>query len=111
MATYFVYVLASRGHRHLSVRATADLKFGIRHHRRAISRKLARRNVYQKLVYIETLNGLTNAVGREREMRSWSSARLRRLVNRRNPTWKPLSIRKFLERRRRRASGGAGAYV
>lgn len=101
MNTYYVYVLASRNHRYLSVRSTADLKFGIRHHRRAISRKLGRKNVYQKLVHLEAFDGLTNAIDREREINSWSSARLRHLVTRRNPTWKPLSISRYLARNNR----------
>lgn len=101
MNTYYVYVLSSRDHRHLSVRSTADLKFGVRHHRRGISRKLGRRNVYQKLVYVETFDGLTNAIGRAREINAWDPARLRLMVSRRNPTWRPVSISKYLARRRR----------
>lgn len=99
MNTYYVYILSSRDHRHLSVKATADLKHGVRHHRRAISRRLAKKKIYQKLVHVETFNGLTAAVGREREIREWSRPRLMLLVSRSNPTWKPISVRSYLARR------------
>ena len=104
MNIYYVYVLASRHHRYVSVRVTADLKYGVRHHRRAISRKLGRRKVYQKLVYVEAFNGLTAAVERERQITGWSSARLRQLVSGRNPAWKPISISRYLSRRRHEKS-------
>jgi len=96
MTTCYVYILASRNHRHLSVRATRDLKHGVRHHRRLISRRLSRKNVYQKLVHLETFDGLTSAVAREREIRSWPRMRLVQLITRRNPAWKPISIGGFL---------------
>ena len=110
MNTYYVYVLASRSHRYVSVRVTADLKYGVRHHRRAISRKLGRRKVYQKLVYVEAFNGLTAAVDRERQITGWTPVRLRELISGRNPAWKPISISRYLSRRRhgktRRTSPG-----
>lgn len=101
MNIYYVFVLASRNHRHLSVRATADLKFGVRHHRRAIYRKLGRKKVYQKLVYLETFDSLAAAVGRERELNGWPDPQLRRLIFRRNRSWKPLSISAYLARPRK----------
>lgn len=99
MKIYYVYILSSRHHKHLSVRAVADLKHGVRHHRRAVSRRLAKKNVYQKLVYIEKFSSLSAAVGREREMRHWPRARLAELVTKCNPAWKAISVRYYLQRR------------
>lgn len=101
MNIYYVFVLTSRNHRYLSVRATADLKFGVRHHRRAICRKLGKKKVYQKLVHLETFDSLAAAVSRERELKSWREPQLRQLISRRNPAWKPLSISAFLARPRK----------
>lgn len=101
MNVYYVFILASRNHRYLSVRATADLKFGVRLHRRAISRKLGRKKVYQKLIYLETFNSLAAAIGRERELKSWKEPQLRQQISRRNPSWKPLSISAYLARPRK----------
>lgn len=120
MNTYYVYMLASRNHKYLSVKATTDLKHGVKHHRRRISRSLGRKNVYQKVVYVESFDSLTGAIGREREIRDWSETRQRQLVTQRNPTWKPISIRAYLARgeakaerspagRRQQSSGLQGA--
>lgn len=106
MNTCYVYILASRDHRHIAVRATADLKYGVRHHRRAISRRLARKNVYQKVVHVERFDGLPAAVGRERQMREWTRARLMHFVSKRNPCWKAISLRRYLARRRAAVSQG-----
>lgn len=102
MNTCYVYILASRNNRHLCVRATADLKHGVRHQRLNIARQLGRKNVFQKVVHVETFEGLSPAVERERQLKGWSRTRLRDLVSRRNPTWKPVSIRRFLARLARR---------
>lgn len=85
----------------MSIKATADLKHGVRHHRQRVSERLGRRNVYQKLVHVETFDGLSAAVAREREIASWSRARQSRLITRCNPTWKSISIREYLSRQRK----------
>lgn len=96
MNTCYLYVLASRDHRHISFKVTTDLRHGVRHHRRRIARKLGRKKVYQKLVYVERFDGLSRAVAREREISDWTRSRLMYLVSRKNPTWKPISIRWYL---------------
>lgn len=98
MNTCYVYILCSRNDRHLSVRATPDLRHAVRYHRRRIARQLGRRRVHQKLVLIESFNGLTAAVARQKEIESMSRARLLRLIAQRNPTWKSLSISGYLDR-------------
>ena len=103
MNTYYVYILASRNHKYLSVKATTDLKHGVKHHRRRISRGLGKKNIYQKMVYVESFDSLTAAVGREREIRDWTQTRQRQLITQRNPTWKPISIRGYLARGEARA--------
>ncbi|XOV88204.1 MAG: hypothetical protein ACFHX7_25140 [Pseudomonadota bacterium] len=104
MNTCYVFVLSSRRQQHLVVRSTPDLKHGIRLERRRLARRLARKRVYQKLVYLEAYAGLSAAVEREIELRNWSVARIRRLVQRVNPLWKPVSISGYLAR-----SGGVRA--
>ena len=98
MNTYYLYVLASRDNRYLSFKVTADLRHGVRHHRRRISKRLGLNNVYQKLVYVERFDGLTGAVARERELSDWTRPRLVHLIASKNPTFKAISIRWYLSR-------------
>ncbi|MEX0942325.1 MAG: hypothetical protein WD002_07240 [Pseudomonadales bacterium] len=94
----YVYILASKDHKHLSVKAVPDLRHGVRQHRMRISRRLGKKRVYQKVVRVEKFAGLTGAVARERELEGWSRVRLIHLVSKTNPTWKPISIRAYLGR-------------
>ncbi|HKI73091.1 MAG TPA: hypothetical protein VJ998_00490 [Pseudomonadales bacterium] len=99
----YVYILSSRDHRDFSIRATTDLKHGIRYHRRRVNRRAGRRKVYQKLVHVEEFPGLTAAVEREREIREWPRAQLMHFVSRNNPGWAAISIRAYLASRARSA--------
>lgn len=98
MNTCYVYILASKDHKYLSVKAVPDLRHGVRQHRMRINRRLGKKRVYQKVVHVERFAGLTGAVARERELEGWSRARLMHLVSKANPTWKPISIRSYLAR-------------
>lgn len=98
MNTCYVYILCSRNHRHLSIRATADLRHGIRHHRRRIAGRLGRKKVIQKVLLIESFSGISAAVERQKELETYSTAQLTRLISQRNPTWKSLSVSAYLAR-------------
>ncbi len=98
MNTCYVFVLCSRSQQYLVVRSSPDLKHGVRLERRRTARRLAKKRVYQKLVYLEAHPGLSAAVEREIELRQWSGARVRRMIERVNPLWKPISIRAYLSR-------------
>ena len=101
MNTCYVYILSSRDHRHLSIRATADLRHGIRHHRRRLAQQTGRKKLYQKMVFVESFAGISSAVERSRELEGMTRSQLFRLINRRNPTWRALSVSGYLARRER----------
>ncbi len=103
MNTYYCYVLSSRNNRHLSVKATADLRHGIRFHRMRISKRLGRRHVYQKLVWVQTFAGLTAAVERERELNRWSPGQLAHLIRKSNPSLRAISVSGVVDRVRQRS--------
>ncbi len=107
--TCYLYILCSRNRRHLVIRATADLRHGVRHHRRRIYRKLGRRYVQQKVVLIESFVGICAAVERQHELESWSRPQLFRLISKRNPMWRHLSISGYLARVRVRPNGNRAA--
>lgn len=91
--TYYLYILASRHHRHLSVGVTSDLVTGVQQHRLRTNRRLRKRRVWQKLVYVEVLNGLETAVSREVDLNKISRLKLNRLVESVNPGWDSMSLK------------------
>ena len=92
MANYFLYILSSRHHRHLSIGITRDLASGINNHRIMVSSRLKKRRVLQKLVYIETINSIDEAVSREIQLNRWPRREICKLVESVNPGWDSISI-------------------
>ena len=92
MANYFLYILSSRHHQHLSIGVTADLATGINNHRLLVSRRLKKRRVLQKLVYVETINSVDEAVGRENQLNNWPRREICKLVESVNPGWDSISV-------------------
>ncbi len=98
MSKYHVYILASRRHRHISIGVTRDLRFGVTNHRLRTSHRLSRKRAYQKLVLVETLDTLNDAIGRERQLKGLPRAALEWVIESANPGWKPLSLKQFEHR-------------
>lgn len=92
MANYFLYILSSRHHRHLSIGVTADLVEGINSHRQLVNRKLKKRRVLQKLVYVETINSVDEAVDREMMLNRLPRREICKLIESVNPTWDSISV-------------------
>ena len=92
MANYFLYILSSRHHQHLSIGVTADLALGIKNHRLMVSRRLKKRRVLQKLVYVETISSADEAVNREFLLNRWPRREICNLVESVNPAWDTISV-------------------
>ncbi len=93
MDTYFVFVLASRHHRHISIDVCVNLQHGVTQLRQRINRRLRRKRVFQKLVYVESVQGMEVAVHRERQMQRMSRDALVGLVESVNPGWDRISLK------------------
>jgi len=89
---YYLYILASRHHRHLSLGVTSDLKRGITNHRLLVNRRLRKKRVMQKLVYIESMHSVDDAVEREYVLKRSSRLTLERLIGVVNPGWDTISV-------------------
>jgi|GEM_PF-5100177 len=92
MDTYFVFVLASRHHVHLTVDVCADLEPGVKAARDRVNRRLGKRWVYQKLVYVEQVEGVEEAILRERQLQKMQRRKLVQLVDAFNPGWDSISL-------------------
>lgn len=92
MATYYLYILSSRRRRHLSIGVTGDLVYGIKARRQQVNRRLRKKRVLQKLVYIEALHSVEDAVEREIGLNKASRETIDRLVESVNPSWDGISV-------------------
>ncbi len=92
MANYFLYILSSRHHQHLSIGVTADLAEGIKNHRQLINRRLKKKRVLQKLVYVETIASVDEAVEREMRLNRLPRSQICKLVETVNPGWDSISV-------------------
>ena len=91
MANYYLYILSSRRHRHLSIGVTPDLVTGIGNQRIMVTRRLRKKRVLQKLVYIETIDCVEEAVEREVDLKRAPRNQINKLVESVNPGWDSIS--------------------
>ncbi len=96
MATYYLYILSSRHHRHLSIGVTSDLVAGIRNQRMMVSRRLNKKWVLQKLVYVETIGNVGEAIEREIKLKRAPRTQVNQLVESVNPCWDSISVRELV---------------
>lgn len=93
MANYYLYILSSRHHRHLSIGVTPDLVTGIGNQRIMVSRRLHKKRVLQKLVYVETIDCVEEAAEREVKLKRAPRNQINKLVESVNPGWDSISVR------------------
>ena len=85
MNSYYLYILSSRHHRHVTIGVTADLSHGVTTHRSLINRRLKKTHVLQKLVYVELLNSVDEVVEREISIKRAPRRQINKLVESVNP--------------------------
>ena len=85
----FVYILASSTGT-LYTGATDDLYRRITEHRNGIHSRFAGKYRCHRLVYHEQFDNMTEALAREAEVKGWTRAKKRALVESVNPEWRDL---------------------
>lgn len=96
MSHYYLYILSSRHHRYLSIGVTADLVEGVRAQRALVNRRVGRRRVWQKLVYVESIRSVEEAVEREIRLKRATRRQLHRLIESVNPGWDSISLNQLV---------------
>lgn len=96
MANYYLYIFSSRHRRHLSIGVTPDLVTGIGNQRIMVSRRLRKKRVLQKLVYIKTNDCVEEAVEREVELKRAPRNQINKLVESVNPGRDSISLRELV---------------
>jgi putative endonuclease len=87
VATYHVYILASRPRGTLYVGVTNDLVRRVHEHREGVADGFTKRYGVTCLVYFETTENVAAAIRRERRLKEWQRAWKIALVEERNPAW------------------------
>ena len=91
MRQFYLYLLASdSGTLYLGV--TNDLKRRLAEHKLGTNPGFTRRYRVNKLVYFESTRDVRVAIAREKQLKSWSRAGKIRLIEKKNPEWRDLSV-------------------
>ena len=89
---YYVYFLTNRTNTVLYVGVTNNLQRRLYEHKNELADGFTKRYHVHKLVYFETTTDVKAAIGREKQIKSWSRARKNSLVETMNPKWEDLSL-------------------
>jgi putative endonuclease len=87
VATYYVYILASRPRGTLYVGVTNDLVRRVHEHRQGVAESFTRHYKVARLVYFEATENVAAAIRREKRLKEWQRAWKIALVEERNPAW------------------------
>jgi putative endonuclease len=90
MATYYVYILASRS-RTLYTGVTNDLERRLYQHRNGDGSEFTSKYHTVRLVYFEFTSNVTSAIAREKQIKGWRREKKLALISAANPAWRDLS--------------------
>ena len=87
-----VYILASRRYGTLYVGVTSDLARRIGEHRAGLAGGFTRQYGVKRLVYLESLDDIRDAIVREKRIKEWKRDWKIALIERENPMWDDLAV-------------------
>ena len=90
MATYYVYILASRPRGTLYIGVTNDIARRVWQHRQGTGSRFAAKYGVTRLVHVELHDEILQAIQREKTMKEWPRAWKIRLIEHGNPNWNDL---------------------
>ena len=89
--SYYVYILANKTNVTLYTGVTNDLPRRVYEHRMHLDpSSFSARYHTEKLVYFESVGEATNAIAREKQIKSWNRKRKNTLIEQTNPQWEDL---------------------
>jgi putative endonuclease len=90
MASYYVYILASKSRR-LYVGVTNDLERRVFEHKRKLVDGFTKQYNIDRLVHFENTPDVLAAISREKQIKGWACAKKVALIEADNPAWEDLS--------------------
>ena len=85
-----VYILANRKRGALYTGVTADIAARMMQHKAGKGSKFCREYGIDKLVYVETIERIEDAIAREKAIKKWRRAWKIELIEKMNPDWRDL---------------------
>src|SRR3989344_6210442 len=89
--TYYVYILANKRNGTLYAGVTNNLKRRVYEHKNNLIKGFTEKYNIHNLVYYEETNDINVAIGREKQIKSWSRKKKFALIEKDNPEWNDLA--------------------
>ncbi len=90
MKQYIVYIMASFSRR-TYIGITSELERRVWQHKNGTIDGHTKKYKKNRLVYIEEYQWVSDAIGREKQLKGWDQRKKMRLVESTNPEWRDLS--------------------
>ena len=90
MYQYFVYILASKPNGTLYIGVTNNLQRRVYEHKNGLIEGFTKKYNVNKLVYYEIHSEITEAIGREKNLKKWNRKWKIELIEKANSSWKDL---------------------
>ena len=90
MASYYVYILASKSRR-LYVGVTNNLERRVFEHKNKVVDGFTKQYNIERLVHFEDTVDVLSAIAREKQIKGWSRDKKVALIEAHNPAWEDLS--------------------
>jgi len=87
---FFVYIATNRS-RTLYIGVTNDIERRMAEHRDRVGSRFTSRYRIDRLVYLESMASVIDAIVREKELKGWRRSRKIELIESLNPGWNDLS--------------------
>jgi putative endonuclease len=96
--TFYVYILTNPGKAVLYIGVTNDLTRRLQEHydNRGNPKSFTGRYYCYKLIYYEIFQYISEAIGREKQLKKWSRKKKENLIKRMNPGWHTLNGQFYL---------------
>jgi len=95
--TFYVYMMTNRSRVVLYTGVTNSLEVRLWFHARAGAKSFTKRYKVDRLVYFEEYDNPSDAIAREKEIKTWRREKKNQLVETLNPTWDDLRSQLILD--------------
>ena len=92
----YIYILTNSTNKVLYVGVTSDLTKRIQQHKKGLfQNSFTSRYKVKKLVYYEEFLNIEDAIAREKQLKAGNRQKKIDLVNKRNPEWQDLTLKRY----------------
>jgi putative endonuclease len=94
---YYIYILTNKKDGILYIGVTNNLERRIYEHKQGIVEGFSKKYNLKKLVYFEETKDVKSAIAREKCLKKWNREWKLKLIEKKNPNWKDLASKFFLD--------------